>query len=77
MRYGEIEWSRKTYGWVAERALCDSLEEGGLADVGEADDTTLEVVAGATQKDLLLLLGLLGSHLGLGTVCVVAAGAGK
>lgn len=62
---GEIEWPRETYGWVAERALCDGLEEGRLADIGKTDDTTLEVVAGATQEDLLLLLGLLGSHLGL------------
>ena len=44
-------------------ALGDSLEQCGLADVGETDDTTLQVVAGTTQEDLLFNGGLFGRHL--------------
>lgn len=44
-------------------ALGDGLEQRGLADVGETDDTTLQVVAGTTQEDLLFNGGLFGRHL--------------
>ena len=49
-------------GRVAEFTFGDGLEEGGFADVGEADDAGFEVVARAAQRDLLLLDLLLGGH---------------
>lgn len=49
-------------GRVAELALGDGLEEGGFADVGEADDAGFQVVARAAERDLLLLDLLLGGH---------------
>lgn len=52
-----------TYGGVTKIALGDGLEESRLADVGKTDDTALQVVAGTTQRDLLLDNVLLGRHL--------------
>ena len=48
--------------------LGQDVEEGGLAHVGEAHDAALEVGAQPAQDHglLLLLLLLLGRHLGLG-----------
>lgn len=51
-----------TYGRVTKIALGNGLEEGRLADVGKTDDTTLQAVAGTTQRDLLLDDSLLGGH---------------
>lgn len=68
-RRGETRRSRrveqqKAYSGVAEAALGDGLEQGGLAHVGETNDTSLQVVARAAQKDLLLNGTFLGRHLG-------------
>ena len=49
-------------GRVAEFAFGDSLEEGGFADVREADDAGFEVVAWPAEGDLLLLDLLFGRH---------------
>ena len=47
--------------------LGEDVEEGGLAHVGEAHDSALEVRPHAADQHLLLLLHvlLLGRHLGL------------
>ena len=53
----------RTYGWVTQRALGNSLEERRLSDVGQANNTGLEGVSWAAEEDLLLLNSLLWWHL--------------
>jgi hypothetical protein len=59
------KWLRGAFSYsrVTERALGDGLEQSGLADVGEADNATLQAVPGPAQRNLLLDNSLLGRHL--------------
>ena len=54
--------------------LGDGLEQSRFTHVGQTNDTTLQVVAGAAQQDLLLGGGLLGGHFRL---CALGVGAAR
>ena len=41
---------------------CEQRLRGGISNLIPTYDTTLQVVSGSTQEDLLLLDGLLGCH---------------
>lgn len=51
-------------------ALSDGLEQRRFADVCETNNTTLQVVARTTQKNLLLNDNLFGRHLTFLLMCV-------
>lgn len=55
-------------------AFGDSLEQSRLADVGKTNNTTLQVVARSTQKNLFLNDGLFGRHLAAAFLAGVVAG---
>lgn len=66
---GGQQQQRASYSRIAKVALCNGLEQGGFANVGETDNTTLQVIAWSAQRELLLDDCFLGRHLsGFGVV---------
>ena len=60
---GSGDLPASTYGWISERAFCNGLEKGRFANVGKANNTTLQTIAWSSERYFLLLFFLLGRHL--------------
>ncbi|KAK5633039.1 hypothetical protein RRF57_008754 [Xylaria bambusicola] len=65
---------QEAYSGITKTALGDGLEEGGFANVGKTDDTSLQVVTRAAQEHLLLSGVLLRGHFGSTTSLSVGTG---